>query len=359
MSKNKAMPMPMPDSWLHNPRPGAPATIIVEVAQAHDGSLGMAHAYIDCAARCGADAIKFQTHIAEAESTPSEPWRTKFSSQDETRFDYWKRMEFSKSQWSELEAHAREAGLLFLSSPFSAEAIDLLADVGVAGWKVASGETNNHALIAAMAQTGKPVLISTGMSAWPEIEAAVELVRGHQAPVGVFQCTSAYPCPPEKLGLNVIAEIRERLGCAAGLSDHSGTIYAGIAAATVGIEFLELHLTFSREMFGPDVPSSVIPEELAQLVEGIRFAETLRAYPVDKSRVPDDIAGLRSVFMKSVVAKDDLAAGTVLEDRHLTAKKPGAGIPANDLPTLIGRRLQRDVKRNALLSHDDLEAAQS
>src|SRR6266542_3189685 len=115
--------------------------IIGEVAQAHDGSLGMAHAFIDAIAKAGADAVKLQTHIASAESTPAEPWRVKFSSQDATRYDYWKRMEFTKGQWQELRAHAAQRELLFLSSPFSHEAVELLEGVGVAAWKVASGES--------------------------------------------------------------------------------------------------------------------------------------------------------------------------------------------------------------------------
>src|SRR5262245_60624614 len=117
--------------------------IVAEVAQAHDGSLGMAHAYIDAIGNAGADAVKFQTHIAAAESTPNEPWRVKFSPQDATRYDYWKRMEFTEEQWHGLKKHAVECGLEFLSSPFSVEAVDLLTRVGVAAWKVASGEINN------------------------------------------------------------------------------------------------------------------------------------------------------------------------------------------------------------------------
>src|SRR5215471_8334229 len=118
--------------------------IVAEVAQAHDGSLGFAHAFIDAIAAAGADAVKFQTHIAAAESTPAEPWRVKFSRQDETRYDYWRRMEFTEAQWRGLKAHADERGLLFLSSPFSVEAVDLLARVGVAAWKIASGEVSTR-----------------------------------------------------------------------------------------------------------------------------------------------------------------------------------------------------------------------
>ena len=170
-----------------------------------------------------------------------------------------------------------------------------------------------------------------------------------------MQCTSLYPCPPELVGLNLISEFRARYGCAVGLSDHSATLYPGLAAAAIGIEVLEVHLTLSREMFGPDVVASVTSAELRQLVEGVRFIETMRAHPADKTRPPEAAAALRAIFMKSVVAARDLPAGATLGKEDLAAKKPGTGIPARELPSLVGRRLRRAVACDALLSKDDLE----
>jgi len=345
-------------TWLARPAPGAPCTVIAEVSQAHDGSLGMAHAFVDAAAGAGADAIKFQTHLAHAESTAQEPWRASFSAQDATRLDYWRRMEFTPEQWRGLKEHAEKRGLLFLSSPFSLEARDLLLRVGVAGWKVASGEISNHALLDAMADTGLPVILSTGMSPPAEIDAAVERVRRRDVPLAVLQCTSLYPCPPELVGLNLIGEFRARYGCAVGLSDHSATIFPGLAAATLGIEVLEVHLTLSREMFGPDVVASLTSAELRQLVEGVRFIERMRAHPLDKAALPAAVAPLRGIFMKSVVLARDLPAGHVLGPGDLAAKKPGTGIPARELPELLGRRLRRALPRDHLLSREDLESGQ-
>jgi N-acetylneuraminate synthase len=251
--------------------------IIAEVAQSHDGSLGTAHAYIDAVARAGADAVKFQTHIAAAESTPEEPWRVHFSPQDATRYDYWKRMEFTEDQWKGLAEHARRSGLVFLSSAFSLEAVEMLERVGVPAWKVGAGEVTNLPMLERMARTGKPVLLSSGMSSWGELDAAVATVRHHGAEVAVLQCTTQYPCPPEKVGLNVIAQIRERYGCRVGLSDHSGTIHAGLAAAALGASLLEVHVTFSPECFGPDVPASITTAGLVQLAEGVRDVAALLA----------------------------------------------------------------------------------
>ena len=339
--------------WL---APGQPCLIIGEVAQAHDGSLGLAHAFVDAIAEAGADAVKFQTHIAAEESTPAEPFRVQFSPQDASRYDYWKRMEFTPEQWHGLARHASDRGLIFLSSPFSLAAVELLIRIGVPAWKIASGEVANATMLDRMLQTRLPVLLSTGMSPLEEIDRAVNLIKHAGVPLVVLQCTSAYPCPPEKVGLNLIPFFRQRYDCPVGLSDHSGTIFPGLAAATFGVAALEVHVTLSREMFGPDVPSSLTTAELRQLVDGVRFIEQMRANPVDKDALAGDLSPLRALFGKSVVARVALKSGAVLREEHLAAKKPGTGIPANRLAALIGRRLVRDLAADDMLSERDLEA---
>jgi N-acetylneuraminate synthase len=329
--------------------------IIAEVGLSHDGSLGLAHAFIDEIARGGADAVKFQTHIAEAESTPAEPFRVKFSRQDTTRYEYWKRIAFTETQWKGLADHARDKGLVFLSSPFSIEAVELLARIGMSIWKVGSGEVSTLPMLDTMIATGKPIILSSGMSDLAELDKAVERVRRAGRPLAVLQCTTAYPCPPERIGLNMIPFFRERSGCFVGLSDHSGTIYPGIAAATLGADVLEVHVTMSRAMFGPDVPASVTMEELRQLVDGIRFVEKMRAHPVDKDAIAREMAPLRAIFNKSLVARERLAAGTVLTANHLALKKPGTGIPAEQLPEMIGRRLRRTLEIDEQLRADDVD----
>ncbi len=327
-------------------------TIIAEVAQAHDGSLGIAHSFIDAVARAGADAIKFQTHIAAAESSLSEPWRVKFSYQDATRFDYWKRMEFTEQQWVGLKRHAEEQGLRFLSSPFSVEAAEMLKRVGVAAWKIASGEFNNAPLIDCILDTGLPVYLSTGMSRIAEIEEAVTRIRA-RCELSILQCTSEYPCMPERVGLNLIPLFRRRFGCGVGLSDHSGTIFAGLAAAAIGIDVLEVHVTLSREMFGPDVKASITSAELRQLVDGVRFIERARWSHISKDQMASELSPLRSIFSKSIAARNDLAAGSKIEEADLTLRKPGTGIPADRMAGLIGRTLSRGVRAGEFLSESD------
>jgi N,N'-diacetyllegionaminate synthase len=329
--------------------------VIGEVALTHDGSLGLAHAFIDAVADAGADAVKFQTHIASAESTPAEPFRVKFSRQDATRYDYWKRMEFTGEEWSGLAAHSRDRGLLFLSSPFSIAAADLLQRIGMPLWKVGSGEIFNDELIDRLADSGAPVLLSTGMSTLEDVDAAVARVRARGAPVGVFQCTTAYPCPPEKIGLNMLPVYRDRYQCWVGLSDHSATIYPGLAAVTLGVDIVEVHVALSREMFGPDVPASITTAELRQLVDGVRFIERMRRSPVDKDALAADTAPVRRIFTRSIVAARALAAGTVLRRDDVVFKKPGTGLPPDRLNDVLGRTLRRAVEADALLAVDDIE----
>jgi N,N'-diacetyllegionaminate synthase len=331
--------------------------VVAEVAQGHDGSLGFAHSFIDLAARAGVDAVKFQTHIAAAESSPDEPWRVQFSYEDESRYAYWQRMEFTETQWAGLRDHCTEAGLGFISSAFSVEAVDLLRRVGVSAWKVASGESLSSELLRVMCGDGLPVLVSTGMSTYAEIAATVDRCRQLGTEPVLLQCTSMYPTPPEQLGLDVIGDLQARHGCPVGLSDHSGTIYPGVAAVALGAVVLEVHLTFSRSMFGPDSPVSLEPHELQALVEGVRFLERARRSPVDKDQVASDLDEMRQLFGKSLVATRSLPAGTVLADEHLTAKKPATGIAAADRAVVVGRTLARAVDAGQLLDPSDLADA--
>ncbi|HEX5634536.1 MAG TPA: N-acetylneuraminate synthase family protein, partial [Gemmatimonadales bacterium] len=233
--------------------------------------------------------------------------------------------------------------------------VDLLERVGQPLWKIASGEVSNAALLDRVLATGAPVVLSSGLSPLAETDAAVARAKARGRQVGVMQCTTAYPCPPERVGLNLVPVYRERYGCWVGLSDHSATIYPGLAGAAIGIDLLEVHVALSREMFGPDVVASVTTRELRQLVDGVRFIETMRAHPVDKDASARDTEPLRRLFTRSVVARRALAAGAVLAAADLAIKKPGTGLPPERLADLIGRKLTRPVEADQLLSTEDIE----
>lgn len=329
--------------------------MIAEVAQAHEGSLGMAHAFIDAAAQAGADAVKFQTHIAAAESTFDEPFRIQFSVQDKTRYDYWRRMEFTSKQWEGLAAHCKEKGVVFVSAPFSVEAVNLLAGLGMAVWKVASGELRSSELLNCILSVGGHVLVSTGMSPWGEIDETVAFLRSRGAGLTLMQCTSRYPTPFHEVGLNVLEEMRRRYSCPVGLSDHSGTPYPALAAMARGASVIEVHVTFDRRMFGPDTAASVTFDELALLVRARNAFIEIDGNPVDKDSIAESFASMRTMFGKSLAPARELSAGTLLSPEMLVLRKPGGGIPREAAQEIVGRRLARNVAPERILRWDDIE----
>jgi N,N'-diacetyllegionaminate synthase len=329
--------------------------VIAEVAQAHDGSLGCAHSLIDAAAFCGADAVKFQTHIASAESTLDEPWRVRFSYQDSSRYDYWKRMEFSESHWLGLRCHAQEKLLKFGSSPFSIKAIELLTPVGVDFWKIASGEVLNPPVVNAIAERAEPVILSDGLSTVDEIDCAIKALRHPAREVALLHCTTAYPTPPEAIGLNLLSYLKGKFSCAVGLSDHSGKIFAGLAAVALGASVLEVHIAHSRHSFGPDVPASLTVEEFKQLVEGVRYLERVMSNQHEPRVRTEDIAVLRATFGRGIVPVQRIPIGGKLTSENLVCKKPMKGIPASAFQQILGRTVKRSISVDEPISWEDLE----
>src|ERR671931_52506 len=294
--------------------------VIAEAGMNHDGSLGNAIRLAEVAAEAGADAVKFQLHDAAAETTRDAPSPPYF--RHETRWEYFERTAFTDAQWRTLKEACDAAGIEFLCSAFSVEALERLEALGVARHKVPSGEVTNLELVRAAAATGKPVLLSSGMSAWSELDAAVE-AAGERATV--LQCTSAYPTPPERVGLNLLAALRERYGKPVGFSDHSLGPYAAFAAVALGAKIVEKHFTLSREMYGPDAALAL---EAAALHE------------------------MKEIFEKSVVSAREIPAGAVISREMLAAKKPGTGIPAARLDDVVGRRAAVVIAADTVLTED-------
>jgi N,N'-diacetyllegionaminate synthase len=329
--------------------PGRPALVIAEIGNNHDGSVRQAERLIEAAAEAGADAVKFQSHIAEAEMLPSTPTPPHF---DEPRWEFTKRMELSKDDHVRLKAFAEERGLVFFSSPFSVEAVELLEEVGVPAYKIASGELTNPPLLEAVAATGKPVLLSSGMSGLEDVERAAATLRTNGSDLLVLQCTSNYPCPPELVNLRAMATLGERLGAPYGLSDHTAGVWTSVAAVALGASAVEKHFTLSKRLYGPDHHSSLTPEELAQLVEGVRTVEAAMGTGL-KERDPA-LDPARATFEKSIVARVFIPEGTALEPAMLTTKRPGNGISALHLAEILGRTTARAVEANAQLEEADL-----
>lgn len=328
--------------------------ILAEIAQAHNGSLEKAHQYIDALASTGVDAIKFQTHIAAAESSIYEPFRIKMNTEDKTRFDYWKRMEFSLKEWKELKAHCEESGLEFISSPFSNAAVDLLEEVGVKRYKVGSGEVNNFLLLQKIARTHKPVILSSGMSSFEELDKTVAFLKAFETDFSILQCTTSYPTATSDYGLNVISEMKDRYKVPVGFSDHSAKIETSIAAVTMGAEIVEFHVKLDANDTGPDASSSLTIEETKTLVKAIKNISEALQQPVNKNDNAQ-FTSLKNIFEKSLAVNKDMKAGHILTFNDLESKKPkGYGLEASKFQEVLGKPLRRDKKQWDFLNLDDI-----
>ena len=330
--------------------------IIAEIGQAHDGSLGILHSYIDALAPTGVDAIKFQTHIAEAESSQYEQFRIPFSYVDKTRYDYWKRMELTLDQWIEVKAHCDAVGLQFISSPFSCAAVDLLEKVGIHQYKVGSGEMNNHLLLQKIAKTGKPVILSSGMSNLQELDCAIQIFSKKGIPVSVLQCTTAYPTTPSQWGLHILKVLKDRFKIAVGFSDHSGDIFAALAATALGADLIEIHAVFDKRMFGPDAKASLEMDDILRLVTGIKEIKQALQNSFSKDDDAENFTCLKNMFGKSLAVNKELPEGHIITFNDLEAKKPfGKGIAAKDYTYCVGATLKRPVHRWEFLNDNDIQ----
>ncbi len=328
--------------------------IIAEIAQAHDGSLGILHSYIDALAETGVDVVKFQTHIAEAESSEFEPFRVNFSKVDNTRFDYWKRMGFTEEQWVGIKTHCEEKGMEFMSSPFSVEAVELLERIGVKRYKIGSGEVSNLLMLEHIARTGKPVILSSGMSSYDELDQSIAFLQSKNVPLSVLQCNTEYPTPPERVGIQAMLEMKARYKMPVGLSDHSASLAAPLCAVSLGAEILEFHVVFDRRMFGPDAASSLVIDEVKQLVHSVRQIEVMRDTVVDKNDV-GRFATAKIIFGKALAVRGSFCAGHVIRFEDLETKKPAnQGIPAAQFESIIGRVLKHDMQAQSFLNFEDL-----
>ncbi|WDF62868.1 N-acetylneuraminate synthase family protein [Flavobacterium sp. KACC 22763] len=328
--------------------------LIAEIGQAHEGSLGILYSYIDAIAQTGVDAVKFQMHIAEAESSEHEPFRVKFSLEDKSRFDYWKRMGFSLEQWKDIKMYCDNLGLEFICSPFSNLAVDWLEEIGVNSYKIGSGEVNNFLILEKIARTGKPLILSSGMSSYGELDKTVLFLEERNVDFSILQCTTAYPTQPNQYGLNVIQELKNRYNVPIGFSDHSAKIETCIAATSLGASILEFHVVFDRAIFGPDSKSSLTISETKELVAAVRNIACAMSNPIDKND-NQNFSSLKQIFEKSLAVNKDLSKNHVLTFDDLESKKPkGFGIDASKFKEVIGKTLNKDLKKWDFLNEFDL-----
>lgn len=328
--------------------------IIAEIGLTHDGSMGQAKALIRAAADCGVNAVKFQTHIASAETLPNAPTPPYFN--DESRFEFFERTAFTLEQHSVLKKFASQLGIDFFSSPFSLEAIDLLEKVGVDTYKIPSGEVSNTPLLEKVARTGKKIIISSGMSTWNELDDAIRCLKENgTTDIVLMQCTSEYPCPAESAGMNVMLEMKRRYNLPIGFSDHTIGASIPMLAVALGATYIEKHFTLSKLMYGPDAKNSSTPEEFRELVTGIRDIEKALTHHVDKDQKANQLQKMKITFEKSIVLACEIKKGEIITQKHLAFKKPGNGIPAKEYKDLIGKKCLKDLSANHPFERGDFE----
>ena len=325
--------------------------IVADVGMVHDGSFGNACALVDMVVDAGANVVNFQTHFGSSETTLYAPQPQ--SLKGESQYRYFERTAFGDTQWTALKRRCDERGVVFLSSSFSEAAVDQLERIGAQIHKVPSGEVTNLFLLERLAATGKPIVLSSGMSSWIELDRAVDVLR--QSPrLIVLQCCSVVPCSDKQVGINVMMEMAARYGCEVGLSDCTHGIAAGVAAATLGATLIEKHATFSRALHGGSLGHSMEPAQLREYCENLESVWAMLDNSVDKDNLTA-CAELKSTFQKSLVSAHDLYRGLVLGREHLAAKRPGSGISTFEIDKVLGRRLKFDILPDTLISWDMLE----
>ena len=327
--------------------------IIAEIGMTHDGSLGQALALTKAAAESGVDAVKYQLHISEAETIRNAPQPPYFKA--EPRYEFFKRTAFGIEQWKQIKEQCKDCKVKFIVSPFSIEAVKILEDIGVEAIKIPSGEITNIPYLEYIANTGIPVIISSGMSSWQEMCECIDIFKRRNCNIAIMQCTSEYPCPPEAVGLNIIDKIKESYpGIPVGLSDHSSGIWAAIGAWMKGATLIEKHFTLSKKMYGPDAKMSMEPDEMEMLCSSIKSLEIALANPVDKTQI-EQFSDMKKIFQKSIVVIKNIKKGTILSKDMIGYKKPGIGLEPKYYKDIIGKKVTRDLTFDDIIYEGDIE----
>lgn len=336
---------------------GNPCFIIAEAGVNHNGDVELAEQLVDVAAEVGADAVKFQTFTAERLLTRQAlkaDYQLASTDAAESQFDMIRKLELSRCAHVRLIEHAKRRGIVFLSTPFDEQSVDLLDDLAVPLFKMASGEITNLLLLEHVARKRKPMIVSTGMSYLKEIEEAVRAIRGGGCDaLALLHCTSNYPAEPLMCNLRAMETMRQAFNLPVGYSDHTAGVEIAVAAVALGASVLEKHFTLDRTLPGPDHRASLEPNELRAMVRAVRNVEQAIGHGV-KQPMPSE-QNTRIVARRSLVAVVDLPAGTVLQEHHLAAKRPGIGLPPGELSGLIGRKLSKTLRADELIRWTDVE----
>jgi N,N'-diacetyllegionaminate synthase len=338
---------------------GHPVFFIAEAGVNHNSSMDLAKQLIDAAAAAGADAVKFQTFKTDNIITPDAPKstyhiQTTGSDKEQTWFELLKTQELTREMHIELIKYCEEKGILFLSTPYDNDSADLLEELGVPAFKIASTDTNNIPFLKYVARKGLPMILSSAMSTMEEVIEAVEAVReeGLQE-VAMLQCTGNYPAELEDSHLNVMNTYREKLQCVIGYSDHTLELINPIAATAMGASIYEKHITIDKTLPGPDHRMALDPEELKETIRAIRQTES--ALGSSNKQILESEKENRNKLRKSIVANTDIPPGTVITQEMIAIKRPGGGLEPSQFNKVIGKKAAILIQSNSLLQETMFE----
>lgn len=329
--------------------------VIAEAGLNHNGSMEIAKSLIDLAGIAGADAVKFQKRTVDklAVSKILDADDDRFPEFGKTYREIREHLEFDLEQYHELKAYTEKKGMDFIVTAFDADAVDFLENLGIGIYKLASHSITNLELLEYLAKVGRPVILSTGMAELKEVETAVKIFRRHDVPLVLLHCVSAYPTPLEASNLAMIDVLRQQFGLLVGYSGHELGYLPSIVAVAMGAVVIERHYTLNKQMPGFDHKISLEPDELIAMVRDIRNIEKIRGS--GKKQVSETEWITRRKYHVSMVSAEPIPSGTVLNEKMVTYRNPGTGIPAKDADKILCKRAVRDIAADELLSFDMFE----
>ena len=325
--------------------------IIAEAGDNHNGSRELAFRLIDKAVEAGADCVKFQTFVTDeviSKRAEKAEYQKAATGSDESQYQMVKKLELSFEQFRELQKYAEERGITFLSTPFDIPSVEFLDSINIPCFKIPSGEITNLPYLIKIAETGRDVIMSTGMAELNEIESAINILREHgSGDISLLHCNTEYPTPYEDVNLRAMSTLKEKFGVRVGYSDHTQGIEVPIAAVALGAEIIEKHFTLDHNMEGPDHKASLEPDELKQMVDGIRKTEKALGNGI-KTASPSEKKNIQ-IARKSIVARRDIKKGEILTEENLAVKRPGNGISPMRWYEVIGTKAIRDFSEDEMI----------
>ena len=325
--------------------------IIAEAGVNHNGNIIIAKKMIDFAKEAGVDYIKFQTFIPEnlvSKYAKKAEYQKTTTAADESQLQMLRKLTLSENEFIELSDYCKATSIGFISTPFDLESVDFLNSFNMDFWKVPSGEITNLPYLVEIAKTGKPIILSTGMSDLDEIDAALNVLHSNGAgKITLLHCNTQYPTPMEDVNLNAMLTLKDRYNCDVGYSDHTLGIEVPIAAVGLGATVIEKHFTLSSDMEGPDHKASLEPKEFKSMVSAIRNIEKALGTG-NKVASPSETEN-KDIARKSIVASRMIKKGEVFSKDNITTKRPGSGISPMRWYNVIGAVAKRDFQEDELI----------